>query len=244
MTSLANNALNFLIKYRAVIMGAICAIFLALYLDGCRNNNSLQDTYRAMADSLRVTEDALGRETAKISIITGNSRRDLLRIQSKDSTIKALQAMIKENRGIVAATILSNTTAHNIASNSQILPGDTVWEGDTIKIYPTYWTIYKNKWEDFNIMANRDTIEVDYKVFNHYEISQAYEKPKNGFFVRKVPTITIHNLNPNTITTELRSFTIKEKKRKVTLGAGVYGGLAIPTGQPTVIIGGGIQYNF
>lgn len=215
----------------------VIAILIFLYLERCNKSGDLQDTNTALADTLTITRDSLGRETAKISIIVGNRKRDLKRIKTKDKTIKELQGMLK--RGTVAATVLVNTTSGTVVSPTKVLLGDTI----NNFIYPTYWTMFENEWESFNITANKDTFDIDYKVYNHFEISQAYEKRKKGLFRKKVPVITVYNLNPKTETKELKSFAIRSRPRRFSFGVGTYAGLSVPTGKPTVIIGGGIQYN-
>ena len=231
------------IMYKKYIPYIIIVILIILYLERCGKTGDLQSINVALNDTLTITTDELGREKAKIAIIVGNSRRDLLKIQSKNKSIKALQAIVKANKGIVAATVLSNSTVGRITSNSTISGRDTVYLEGGIEIYPTYWTMFTDEWQDFNVFANKDTFDIEYKVFNKYDITQAYQKPKKGLFQRKVPMITVHNLNPHTQTNELKSFAIKPKPRKITLGVGVYGGFQLSNGQPAVIVGGGVQYN-
>lgn len=222
----------------------IIGILVLLYLERCGKVGDIQTINTALSDTLTKTRDTLGRETAKISIIVGNSRRDLLKINSKDSSIKALQGLVRANRGIVAATVLSNATQGRAVTGTQISGRDTIYLENGIEVWPEYWTMFSDEWEDFNVTANRDTFDIEYKVYNKYEITQAYEKREKGLFKRKVPVISVTNLNPHTQTNELKSFAIKPAPRRITLGAGVYGGLQIPTFKPAVIVGGGVQYNF
>lgn len=229
--------------FKKLLPYVIIVVLVILYLERCGKAGDLQTINVALNDTITITTDELGREKAKIAIIVGNSRRDLLKIQSRNKSIKALQAIVKANKGIVAATVLSNSTANSLLTGSTISHRDTIYVENGIEIYPTYWTMFTDEWQDFNITANQDTFDIDYKVFNRYDITQAYEKRKRGLFQRKVPMITVHNLNPHTFTESLRSFAIKPKPRKITLGVGVYGGFNLSDGQPTVIVGGGVQYN-
>jgi len=221
----------------------IIVIVILLYLDQCKKRGNESDISAALGDTITFERDEKGRQLAKISIITGTSKRQLLSIESQNKEIRHLQQLLRDTKGILSATVLSNATRSNLIAHSNIKGRDTIRVGDTIKLYPEYWTIYSNEWHDFNIIANKDTIEVDYRVFNKYEITQAYEKRKKGLFRKKVPVITIKNLNPNTETLTLKSFAIKPKPRKYSIGVGAYYGISIPTGVPTLIIGGGIQYN-
>lgn len=236
-------SLTLLKKYRTIILLVIIAILVALYLDQCRGVRNDHSISAALNDTLTKTRDTLGRETAKISMVIGSKKSDLLNIKSKDKQIIALQRLLKETKRVLSATVLSNVSRGHLATSSNIRGRDTIRNDSIIEIYPEYWTIFNNEWEDFNITANKDTIEVEYKVFNKYEITQAYEKREKGLFKKKVPVITITNLNPNTETKALRSFAIKPKPRKFSIGVGAYYGFSVFTGVPTAIIGGGIQYN-
>lgn len=221
----------------------IIVIVILLYLDQCKKRGNESDINAALNDTLTIIINKDGTQTTKTSIITATSKRDLLRLETRNKEIKRLQRLLGETKRLISATVFSNSTAARITSTSTISHRDTIYLENGIEIYPTYWTLFKDEWQDFNVTANQDTFLIDYKVFNRYEITQAYEKRKKGLFRKRVPVITIHNLNPHTLTLELKSFAIKPKPRKYSIGVGAYYGISIPTGVPALIIGGGIQYN-
>lgn len=222
---------------------AIAIIAILLLWRQCNKSGQQENISFAISDTLTLTRDTLGRQTAKISVITAYNKRGLLLYRTKDSTIQALQTLVARTKGLLSATVLSNSTANRIASASKITGRDTVIQDSLIYLYPVYSTNFKNRWEDFIITADKDTFDINYTLFNEFEITQAREKRVKGLFKRKVPVITVKNLNPHTSTRELRSFAIKPHPRRVSLGVGVYYGFAIPTLKPTLVLGGGVQYN-
>lgn len=221
----------------------IIVVLMLLYLDQCRTTGDERDINTALNDTLTFIINKDGTQTTKTSIITSTSKRDLIRLETRNKEIKRLQRLLGETKRLLSATVFSNNTASRITSGSTISHRDTIYLENGIEVWPTYWTIFKDEWQDFNVTANQDTFLIDYIVFNRYEITQAYEKRKKGLFRKRVPVITIHNLNPHTETLTLKSFAIKPKPRKYSIGVGAYYGISIPTGVPTLIIGGGIQYN-
>jgi len=221
----------------------VAAILFILLWRQCNKTTQQGDISFAISDTLTLTRDSLGRQTAKISVITAFDKRGLLMIRTKDSTIKALKTLVAHTKGLLSATILSNSTANVVRSASNITGRDTVIQDSLIYLYPVYSTNFKNRWEDFIITADKDTFDINYTLFNEFEITQAREKRIKGLFKRKVPVITIKNMNPNTETRELRSFAIKPHPRRMSLGVGVYYGFSIPTLKPSLILGGGVQYN-
>jgi len=235
--------MKFVYKNISWFLLAIIGVLIWLYLGQCNKANNQVDLISAISDKLTLTRDSLGRQTAKISVISVYNKKSFTAIKSKDSTIQALQALVSDTKGLLSATVLSNSTANVVRSVTTISRVDTVWRAEVMEIYPVYWTMFKNEWENFNVTANRDTFIIDYTLYNKFEITQAREKREKGLFKRKVPVITIKNLNPHTETLALRSFAIKPQPRRISIGVGVYYGVTIPDGKLSALAGGGIQFN-
>lgn len=193
--------------------------------NGCKQAdraNDLNKLYEVSQDSLHIERNKQGQEKAATTLLY-STIADFKKLKASDSSaIGKLQHMV--DKLTISATYLSNVT-----SNSFVAPTQNVTSGDTVKIdsityvFPEYKTSYTNKWERFDVKANKDSFAIDYKVFNEFDLVQAWKR--NGLFKRKTPEVTILNLNPHTETKELKTFTVKENKgnrfRDMLIGAAV-----------------------
>ncbi len=208
-----------------IILAGVILILGWFLLKSCDKQKTTSGLLNGVLDSLTVSKDKFGKETAKTSLLLG-SVRDLKRINAgKDSTLRKLQQLV--DRNTISATVLSNATGSNIRTRTDtIIFSDTVWTDSVIKLFPEYRTRFTNRWEDFNVVASRDSFDIKYTVFNEFEISNRWERPK--WFKAKQAIVSVKNLNPNTTTKELKSFNIKApKKRKgLIFVAGILSGIA------------------
>jgi hypothetical protein len=141
-----------------------------------------------------------------------------------------------------AAIVLGINTVSQGSSSTTILPGDTIRSGDTLKLYPHYETNWSNKWELGHIKATKDSIFRNIKTINELEIITGYQKNRWIFFNSPDLEVKVKNLNPNTVTQELRSFNVKNETNRFSLGAS--GGVMwIPGLNPKPYIGIGINYD-
>jgi len=215
-------------------------LLIVLFWRGCANNATLQEKiglYEALADTLKTTRNKNGQQTAKISLLQSSNKKAFLTIKSNDTTIIKLQAIVSQYKGkLASATILGNETRETGTTVSTVLGGDTVIVGDTVKIFAIYTSNWDEPWSIGSITASRDSIIRNIKVKNEYEITQGLEKQK-GLFKKKKPTVSIKNLNPNTTTTELRTFQIKIPPKRFA----VMGGLFIGH-DGKIYLGGGVGF--
>lgn len=202
----------------------ICIIFLCFIgmYNGCTQNKQVQNLLDSVNDTLSKTINKQGQEKTYRDLLFG-SMKDFKAMHIADSsTIGKLQKSV--DKLTISATYLSNVTSHTFVVPTQtILPGDTVRIDSIAYVYPEYKTSYTNKWERFKIAAGKDSIAIDYKVFNQFELVQEWKR--NGLFKRKTARATILNLNPHTETREFQTFTVKEDKgnrmRDILIGAAV-----------------------
>lgn len=202
---------------------AIAIVILVLLLNKSCNDvkkgKDFETMYNASQDSLHKKRNKDGTEETTTALLYG-SIASFKKLHADDSSaIGRLQKLV--DRLTISATVFSTATANTIHSATTVIPHDVVTRGDSILVYPQYSTKFKNKWEDFDVTANRDTFLIKYKVFNDFSFEQKWERPK--WYKSKVPVITVTNNNPKTETTELKSFTVKPKKhsRLKNIGAGV-----------------------
>ena len=212
---------KFHISLTAILIIA-CVILVLLLNKSCndvKKGKDFETMYNASQDSLHKKRNKDGTEETTTALLYG-SVASLKKLHADDSSaIGRLQKLV--DKLTISATVFSTATTNTISSATTVVPHDTVIKGDSILIYPEYRTKFKNKWEDFDVRANRDTILVNYKVFNDFSFEQKWERQK--WYKAKVPVITVKNNNPKTETTELKSFTVKPKKhsRLKNIGAGI-----------------------
>lgn len=182
--------------------------FIGMY-NSCNENKEKQNLLNSVNDTLTKTINKHGQEKASTDLLL-STYKDFKAMHVADSSaIGKLQKLV--DRLTISATYLSNVTDNSfVASTQTIISGDTVIIDSITYVYPEYKTNYTNKWERFDIKANKDSFAIDYKVFNEFNLKQEW-KP-NGLFKRKTPEVSILNLNPNTETNELKTFTVKEDK--------------------------------
>ena len=200
-------------KNIALSVLVIATIVLAFSnMHSCTRTREFGKLYNASSGELQTSRNKLGQEKATNSILYGEVS-DLKKINAgKDSTLSRLQELV--NNRTISATVFSTATSSSVSSATVIGVFDTVFI-DTCKtlIYPRYTTNFENDWERFNITATKDSFNIDYSVFNRYEFKQEWER--YGFLKTKKRAVTgVLNLNPNTETKELQTFTVQCKCNK------------------------------
>jgi len=199
----------------------IIVILILLYFRSCESKKELATAYTAAADTLSITKNKLGQETAQKELIQTENKKAFLNMEAQNEEIAELQKVVKKLRGKnVAATILTNATERDI-----VILTDTILLTDTVGsvVYPIYKYTKLTEWEDFNISASKDSVSMDYKIYNKFIITQSMEKT-GGLFSKRVPSIVVKNENPYTVTKNLQSFRIEcncKKPMWFGIGAGL-----------------------
>lgn len=142
------------------------------------------------------------------------------------NTISAAIMSSSTNSSITGHTTISfpgNPGKNNANSGISVTPGiigdvEHISVIDSTRIpcdsscLPIYTTHYENKWEKVHVLANKDSITVNYRVFNEYSIVQKFEKRGKWPFRKEYPIIDITNHNPKTETTALKAFAVEPPK--------------------------------
>lgn len=202
---------------------AIIVLFFLL-LSTCDKGKKNEQLYNSSQDSLRIGRNKENQQKASIELLQSTNKNQFLSLQSNDSTIKKLQSIVKKQDGqIISATILGNNTSFNSTVVNNVSKIDTIRKDSFIYLYPEYKDTIKNKWYIVGVKVGKDSSKVNVKVFNEFELSQSLIKQKGIFKFLKpsIPTASILNLNPYTVTTEFRTFTIScecHNSRWFTLG--------------------------
>lgn len=205
-------------------------LFILVAWNGsCKKNKTNSELINSVNDTLLTYKNKNNQNEAKISVLYA-SRKELLSISSaKDSTIKKLQKLVKESGpSTTSATVFSGTTIGSITGSTISANKDTVYKDSIAYIYPEYQFTDSTKWHKFKITMCKDSTNLFYKINNQYSYITRYEKPK-GFFSKKIPIVTVTNLNPNTTTTELRTWQVpcKCNNKNWLIGGFILGGSSV-----------------
>ncbi len=223
-------------------MGIAIAVLIFFLQRSCSGNVELTNLNTAANDTITFERNEKNQQTAEISILEGNSDRDLKNLKTKDKTIIKLQEIVKNYKGkLRSATILANTTTSTGTNVTTITKTDTVVKDSITYVYETYEAEIDNEWEKGHIIANRDSVHHSIKIRNEFEITQGMKRREKGLFKRKVPVVTIKNLNPNTVTTELRTFNVTKDQSRFGLSLQAGYGFTI-TGKTGIYVGGGVSF--
>lgn len=214
------------IKNIALIALVVAAGILLLLLKCQRDNAAnLQNMLDAQSDTLQTTRNELGQQTAQILAFEASRQSFLNDLETKDSTIQQLQHIVKEKDARMAA-ILATETSDTGTTPTEITTTDTVKNDSVHYVYPTYRTEWDKKWSMGEIIANRDSIMRKFQFRNRLEMWHSYESDKSGLkklFGPKKLTFFAKNKNPNTMTTEARSYSVKVDQKNW-FGVGVHAG--------------------
>lgn len=175
-------------------------------------------------------------DTARSQAITSGKYEDFLALQSKDSLIASLQALVRQYKGkLQEAAIIKATTSISDKGKTEITFDST--KTDSIYVYPTYTSNLGNKWYSASITSTSDSTSLDLKTYHEYSI--VLGKTDNSWYA------DVKDASPYTAVTNVRVYkvippTVKLKPWSIGLTGG-YG--ATPKGfQP--FIGAGITYTF
>ena len=216
----------------ASAVGIIVLLIIALLIStrSCTRRGDTINMYEAINDTLVTYKNKYNQEVAKISIIEAQRTKDFLKIKSADSSIIALQKLVKEQAKKIkngsAAIIETITVIHDTIQVQH--KGDTIYFEDI------------NEWNEIQGQIISDELTYDLIVKNKFDLIFGEEKGvKYGEFVSK---------NPRTHTEVLRIYQTTPKKKHFGFGfnVGVGGGYDIIHKRAYFGPGGniGINYNF
>jgi len=222
---------NHKLKNKIIIALALALIALIfLNIKTCGNLTDVENLNSAKSDTIRTQKNEKGQYESTIAIMQGTVADFKKVAAGKDSTIAHMQSIVDKHT--ISATVHGTFTGNTVNSGTTITKYDTIKTSDSISIFPTYSTKFKNQWENFSITATKDSFHLDYKVFNKFDYVVRNNREK--WYKARVPEITVTNINPHTQTIELKNFTVKPPKNQkllVFLGGCVVGTAAtIATG--------------
>lgn len=212
----------------------VCLVLAFLLIKGCGYYKDSQyklkevaAMYDAVNDSIHRYKTKQGQDSVEKKLLYGSLEALNALSLEKGSEIEKLRKLVNKNT-ISASTVRTET--HGVMTSKTEAVRDTICDSTC---YPTYYTSYNNKWENVTVLASKDSVKVDYTVFNDFSMTQEMRKEGKWYNPKYVPYVTIKNNNPHTTTTNLQSFAVEPPKQKKGLWliygtiAGVIGGVLI-----------------
>ena len=236
---------TFLTRLSAIL---ILIVMLLLYFIGCnfkkhsRKIDEQANLITALNGTLKVSRLTDSSQKATISVLSTQKTSDFLAIKTKDSTINALQVLVKryEKQIKPGGSITVVTGKTDITDSGKT---NTVYLSDTTgghPVWPTYKTLLLNKWYSANMRINRDSAYINLTITNSYDVIIGKDN-KNKWFADVI------NHNPYSSTTQLRTYQVQvPKTRQKRLIIGFFGGYGIPlngTFHASPMIGVGVGYS-
>jgi opacity protein-like surface antigen len=209
---------------REIISLMLMAYIIMSLMAKCQSDNYRDNMESFLLDSLHKTTNKLGQEISSRKVLK-ESYSDLKRqARSSNDEIKRLKSIV-DKKTQTAVIIKNHTIIKEIAKTDTIYKDVLGW--------PIYKTDKKDRWKEYSIVSGRDSTTLNIKLLNEYEIKHQWKKSHLE--------LTVKNLNPNTYTDNIISYTVQERKKKI--GLGVQAGYGVGRNGITPYIGIGISYN-
>lgn len=231
---------KFYITVGIITIFVLFSIIMYILYDIVKEKQKYIDMYKQSQSELQVIKNKDGTETAKNESISGVDIKDFVNAIFKDSAMIELQQLVKENN----RNIKKGGSATNFGTQTTIDKSSTTYVTYENDSFPIYTSNYKDKWIDYTILASKDSIKLNQKIFNKYSLVVGREKVKvdGKLFKQWKPYSYVTNHNPYTSTETLKSYQVELDKPK-RLGLGVNLGYSLTPVGLLPSIGIGLNYN-
>lgn len=199
-------------RYTA-ILAAVCLILIALLFRSYDRQRAGRSIIEGLQKSLKIEKDENGRNKTTINLLKA-SNKDLLKLNpAGDTMLGKLQAAVRKDRNIVAATVFKAITEGDASGKTDpvksVFPVTTKAQKDSIKIVG----VVKQKGFEATVEATADSIRlIKYKIESNYLISQTTES--QGLFKPRRSIVQITPEDPNSSVIDARSYTVQERPRR------------------------------
>lgn len=199
-----------------------------------------EDLVEASNSELQLWKNEAGQNMAKIQVLETQNAKTFLAFKTQDSTIKELQALVKENRRLLkknqgAAAVIKSETKIDTTAVTTVTKDSTT--GDNI-----YTSLFKSPWYDIKTTAKADSTNID--VTTYHTLSLVIGKEKQGFF-KKAKTFAIaKDDNPYSNIKDMKVYNITQDNKRFIIGPNVGAGLSLSQGvvKTSWQIGFGVTY--
>ena len=185
-------------------------------------------------------KNAAGENMAKIQVLETQNAKTFLAFQSQDSTIKELQALVKENRRLFkknqgTAAVVKTETKIDTTAVTTVTKDSTT--GDNI-----YTSMFKSPWYDIKTTAKADSTNID--VTTYHTLSLVIGKEKQGLFKQAKTFAIAKDDNPYSNIKDMKVYNISQDNKRFIVGPNVGAGLSLSQGvvRASWQIGFGVTY--
>lgn len=202
----------------------------------------------SLQDTLKVVRNRDSSLTATISTLETDNVKQFLNLQVKDSSILALQNLVKDYKSKLreagsSATKLTTDTKVDTKSPTQVNPRDTVKGDSLVYIYPSYKSEFNlNNWVEGTVFATRDTTTLRLIVRNDYDVIIGSE---GGLFKKRKTFVEVTSHNPYSEIKTLRTYRVSQPPPK-RWGIGIQAGYGLTLSDKPILtpyIGIGVSHN-
>lgn len=165
--------------------------------------------YSHLLDTIKYYKDKTGLEHATNTVLTASHASLLLSLKTTDSLVKELQQRVKEykkelkNGGSVTVIRTTDTVYKNTNTTVSFPVKDSC--------KPEYKTTFKDKWIEYNIKANYDTISLEYKANHNFSV--VIGEKRNKWYKKKYPFVDVSDENTYSKIKGLRAFEVKNNTK-------------------------------
>ena len=221
-------------KPQTIIPYILAVVFLALFLNTCREKKELQkeasNNVDFLNDSLTHYKNELGQEIASKTALQGEKGAlEVLLSKQIDSTGQ-LKRLVKKFRNVDAAGNVTTITKIDTIKIGYEVPIPCEFHRDWEK---------KTRWYEIAGQSDQNGITINSLTVPN-TLSFAIGKRKKGWFNSEY-VIEAVNSNPNVKTIGLDSYTLKVPKKR--FGVSLFAGYGLGSKGLTPLIGIGVGYN-
>lgn len=195
-----------------VILLGVAILLFSLLSEKISDYKEQVELYNSITDTLRIWKDKDSLNLAKIQVMQTDKASDFIKIKNLTGTNLELQNLIKRQRKQIkdlnTALILKEETV--IRDTTRLyypIEGDTLIFSKSVLL-----DTLKNNWINVTYGFNKGISYLDLSIINEYEITIGYEG--GNIFKKGVPYAVVRNLNPYTVTKDLRVYQVSIPKQK------------------------------
>lgn len=238
----------------AVVSALLVFYFISWYLANASSKEKDALLKTSTADVI-FYKDKYGKEVALTEQLKVEIADTYLRLKFKDSLNIELQKLVLDNKirlkGSGSATIIKTEGSIKKNTSTIVTKGKDKDKGKENEIefdnFPTYSTKFKDKWTEYSIIADKDSISVDFRYVDKYSLVLGKEKDKSlslftRLFSKKVDYAWVTTASPYSKIKETKTLQVTlPPEPKVSFGIQTGYGISKDL-NPSPYIGIGISY--
>jgi|SRR6218665_3748689 len=219
-----------------IVLAAVFFIFR-----NCGKENPVE----AKKDVMLVKRDSDSLLIYRMNSLVTENAKSFIALKTKDEEIKKLQGLVKKYKNELryggSAVLINQRSSYRIRRDCVSVVSNAVSrKGDSVFVYPAYKSDFNlDKWIRGNVLMNADSVKVDVKVRNEYEVLLV--PGSHRWFKRQIAYIQIKDKNPYSEIEGIRSYQMAVPKQR-RLGLGVFIGYGISSAGFAPVVGAGLNY--